>query len=236
MNIFKKAFGEERLPNTKKRTFANLLGGINANYLQDYLVAQNDYNNGNFNSSLNNINKVIEKSDVNDWKHFAFRANVLEDLKQYDKAISDYKTAIGFAIDDIEVYALYHQIGFCYLSLGKNEKAEEFYSYAIELKKQHSNSDLNPDQEGMDKGVMLGLPYKRMYNNRANALKNIGKLNEAFEDCKTALNYDKNYSNSYLLLSQIFSQAGQESKALEMLNAAANLGNQNAINMLNQIK
>ncbi|WP_111966940.1 tetratricopeptide repeat protein [Capnocytophaga canis] len=152
----------------------------------------------------------------------------MEDLGRYNEAIENYTKAIDYASDDIRIYAQYHQIGFCYMSLNNHKKA-------IELKKKHPNSPLNEDLEGMYMGVMLGVEFKRMYNNRGNSLKNIGRLQDAFEDCKKALEYDVNYSNPYLLLSQIFSQADQEDKALIFLKKSADLGNQNAQRMLRQL-
>ena len=84
-------------------------------------------------------------------------------------------------------------------------------------------------------GVLLGVPFKKMYNNRANAFMNIGELDKAFEDCKKSLSFDKGYSNPYLLLSQIYSKAGQEDKAIEFLKISAQLGNKNAIITLEKI-
>ena len=148
---------------------------------------------------------------------------------------TENEKAIDINFDDVNVYALYHQIGYCYLNLQDDQKASEFYGYAIELKSKHPNTEHNPDQEGMDLGVMLGVPFKRMYNNRANAYKNLGLLNEALEDCKKSLSYDKNYSNPYLMLSQIYSKAGKEEKAIEFLKVSAQLGNNSAISTLKQI-
>jgi len=236
MTTFQKAFGRERVPNSRKRNFTNMDEGLNSGYLVFYQQATNNYLNGDYNSAFQNINKTIELTDIDDWKHYAFRASIYEDLKKYTEAINDYERAIELADNDINVYALYHQIGFCNLSLGNNQKAKEFYTYSLDLKKQHPNSQFNEDLEGMDGGVLLGIPIKRIYNNRANACKNLNELNEAFEDCKSALSYDENYSNSYLLLSQIFSLAGQEDKAYQMLEHSAKLGNQNAIQMLNQLR
>jgi tetratricopeptide (TPR) repeat protein len=235
METFENAFRRARTENTKKRTFANLLGGISSNYLTFYQSAINAYNNQNLNSALENINKTIEKSDINDWKHLAFRANVLEDLGKLQDAMSDYEKAIEFSGNDINVYALYHQIGFCYLNLGNNTKAVEFYSYAIELKHRHPNTASNQDSEGMDMGVMLGIPFKRIYNNRANAYLNLGQLDESLEDCKKSISYDKNYSNPYLVLANVYSKAGQEAKAIEYLKISAQLGNRNAQSTLREI-
>lgn len=225
MNIFDKAFGRERTPNIRKRTLANLFkdGGF-PEYIIYYREAINSYNSQNYHWALINIDEAIEKSDIDDWKHFAFKANILEYFEQYNQAIDNYIKAIDFAQDDIRVYALYHQIGFCCLNLGDNNKAIEFYSYAIDLKKKHPNSSFNEDLEGIDNGVLLGVEFKKLYNNRACALKNIGKLQNAFEDCIRSLEYDENYSNPYLLLYQIFSLDGQKGKAIDFLKKICGFG------------
>ena len=233
MNIFTKAFGRNRTAFLRKRE--NLNFGALPEYGIYYKQAIDDYNQQNLNSALLNINRTIENSDIDDWKHFAFKANVLEDLGNYAEAIKNYEKAIDFAGDDIHIYAQYHQLGFCYLNLGNDQKALEFYTYDIEHKKQHPTTSYNEDVEGMDMGVLLGIEFKRMYNNRANALKNLNRLQEALEDCKKALEYDPNYSNPYSMLSQIFSKAGQETKAVKFLRIAAHLGNQYAINTLKKL-
>lgn len=233
METFEKAFKRTRTMNTKKRTFLNLFGG--SNYLSFYNSAINAYKNQNLPSALENINKTIEKSDINDWKHFAFRANVYEDLRKFTDAISNYEKAIELSGNDINVYALYHQIAYCNLNIGNNQKAVEFYNYAIDLKNNHPNNQSNTDTEGMDMGVLLGIPFKRMYSNRANALLNLGQMNESLEDCKKSISYDKNYSNPYFILSTIYSKAGQEDKAIEFLKVSAQLGNRNAQATLREI-
>ncbi len=221
----------------KKRNFGNLEDGIKTGYVNYYTKATNDYLNGNLQSSLNNIDKTIELSDVDDWKHYAFRANVYEDLKEYNKAIEDYKRAIHLSetnLGFVDVYAQYHQMGFCYFNIKNNKKAVENYTKALELKKQRSNSTSKPDLEGLDGGVLLGVPFKRIYNNRAEALKNLGQFQDAFDDCKRALNYDANYSNPYLTLAYIYSNLGNEEKAISMLQKSANLGNRTALRLLNE--
>ncbi|WP_448826661.1 tetratricopeptide repeat protein [Capnocytophaga bilenii] len=230
MNVFIKAFGRQKTTSLRKREGFGLK--TIPEYLSYYNQAINDYNSQNLKGALVNINKTIEKSDIDDWKHFAFKANVLEDLGNYTDAISNYEKAIDFAGDDVHVYAQYHQIGLCYLKLGNNNKALEFYTYALELKKAHPNTPYNEDLEGMDMGVLLGIEFKRIYNNRANALKNLNRLQEAADDCGKAIEYDPNYSNPYSMLAQIFSQAGQEDEAIHFLKIAAQLGNQYAQSVL----
>ena len=85
------------------------------------------------------------------------------------------------------------------------------------------------DIEGIDNGVLLGKKFEQMYVNRGNSLKNIGKLEDARQDCISAIECNRHYSNPYLLLSQIFDLAGQKDKSMEILKHASNMGNQNAI-------
>lgn len=241
IDIFEKAFGVKRNPNYKRggrklSDLSKLFSGGTPKYVVFYTIAQQSYANGNLQSALENINKTIELSDIDDWMQYAFKANVLEDLQMFQKAIENYKIAIDINGEDVNRYALYHQIGFCYLNLGDHEKAIKFYTHAIDLKGSHQNSQLNPDQEGINQGILLGVPFKRMYVNRGNSYKTTNKLNEAFEDAKKALSYDKDYSNPYILISQIFSQAGQEDKAVEFMRHAAQLGNRNAQLMLSKIE
>ena len=236
MNVFDKAFKRSRNENFRRRTFANGLEGLEKYpYLIYYQTAVKDYQNRNLTSALNNIDATIQKADIDDWKHYAFKANILEDLQKYSEAIKNYEKAIEISQTDINVYALYHQIGFCYISQNQNEKAIEFYSYAIELKKNHPNSQFNPDEEGMDMGVLLGVTLKKMYVNRSVSLTNIGKLNEALQDCVESINIDKNYSNPYLQLGFIYFKAGQEDEAVKYISQAGSLGNQKAMQMLKQL-
>jgi len=235
MEIFEKAFGHKKNENVKKRTFANIFKGINTGYIAYYQIATDKYLEGDLHNALSNINKVITKSDINDWRHFAFRANIYEDLKEFQQSISDYRQSIAYASDDIEVYALYHQIGYCYLNLNNNQKALEFYTYAIDLKQQHPNSSICPDKEGLNGGIILGIPFKRMYNNRGNAYLNLNLLDRAISDCETAINLDKNYSNAYLLAAQIYVKKGHQEQALSFMMISANLGNRTAISLLQRL-
>lgn len=236
MSIFKKLFGYDKKENTNTRTFANMERGLKTGYIEDFQRANNAYLADNLSAASQHINSAIEKSDISDWQHYAFRAKILEDQQQFSQAITDYNKAIEFSNSPTDVYALYHQIGICYLNLGNNSKAEEFYTASIDLKAKHPNSEYYPDLEGMMGGVTKGLPYERLYNNRANARKNQGKLQEAFEDCEKALEYNPNYSNSYLLAGQIHQLSGNISEAIRLVKHSISMGNPNAHRVLLELE
>ena len=235
METFEKAFGRKRISADKQKTFADISGILNSASFDYFQMATKDYLNGNLHNALSNINKSIDNSEICNWEKCAFRANIYEDLKDFRKAILNYEQAIEYAFDDVLVYALYHQIGYCYVMLNDNPKALEFYTYAIDLKKQHPNTEICPDQEGLNGGVLLGVPLKKMYNNRGNANLNLGRLYETGIDCKAAIDCDKDYSNPYLLMAQVFSKEGKEAEAMNCLEAAASLGNKTAISMLQRL-
>lgn len=235
MTTFEKAFKRNRSDNFLRvgRSFSdlsNFLENPAPNFLAFYITAEQEYSKGNYQSALELINRTIELStDHHDWKQYAFKANILEELHQFQSAINSYEIALDISDSDVQCYALYHQIGICYLKLGDNDKSIEFYSYAIDLKKQHSNSEFDPDEEGIYLGVMLGVSFKKMYNNRAGSYLLIKKLNESLIDCEESLRYDKNYSYPYFVLSSIYRKLGDDVKAMDFLNVSAQLGNRKAI-------
>ena len=235
MSIFKKLFGFEKRENNNTRTFENMDRALKKGYLADYQIAENAYLAGDLNTALTYINATIRKSDISDWKQYAFRANVYEDQQKFTESITDYNKAVELSNSELSVYQLYHQIGYCYLNLGNNKKAEEFYTAAIDIKKKHPNTELAPDLEGMMGGVLMGLPFERLYNNRGNARKNSGKLQEAFEDCKRALEYNPNYSNPYLLAGQIQHLTGNSEEAVRLVNQSIKMGNHSGHKILKDI-
>lgn len=231
MSFFKKIFGFSSKDNYITEDSVK----ENDNVLQKFEQANQLYIAGFYEPCLKLIEEVIISSKVNNWKHQAFKANVQEDLRKYHDAIATYSKAIDWSNDEVQVYALFHQIGFCYLTLGNNVKAEEFYTLSIDLKTKLINEGRYIDVENMDGGVMLGVPFKRMYNNRANARKNLNKLKEAWQDCESALKIDSSYANPYLLAGQIKYQAGDIQSAISLLKRSIELGNKNAENVLNEI-
>ena len=106
---------------------------------------------------------------------------------------------------------------------------------ALDLKKQHPNSEFNPDQEGMDMGVMIGIAQKKIHNNRASAFLKLGRLDESFDDCMASINLDKTYSNPYVTLADIYSKKGREQQGIELLKIAAQYGNKNSIITLQKL-
>ncbi|WP_028123696.1 tetratricopeptide repeat protein [Epilithonimonas tenax] len=232
MEIFTKAFGRTRnkLSKSKKSIFNSIFFGekkINENE-KLFQVATTSYLHNDIANALKNIDTCLKSGSTEKWEYFAFRANCLEEKREYKKAIEDYEVAIELNVYDENVYALYHQIGFCYLNLNNNEKAVEFYTYALQLKN-HLKNKGKEDLEGLDGGVLIGVPFKRIHNNRGNALKNLNRFDDAITDCEKAIEYDENYSNPYLLLSQIYSLKGNEEESIENLEFSAILGNRYAI-------
>lgn len=238
MEIFSQAFNrpKNRLSKTQKSIFNTIFFGKDKLKDNDrlFILAKSSYSNNDIQNALKYINLCLESGSNDRWEYFAFKANSLEDLGDFSEAIRNYETAIELSENDESVYAQYHQIGYCYLNLNNDKKAMDFYTYALQLKI-HIQSKNKIDLEGLDGGILLGVPLKRIYNNRGNALKNLNELAKAIEDCNSAIKLDENYSNPYLLLSQIYSLMGNEEKALEKLKTSSRLGNNQAKKMLDKI-
>lgn len=185
---------------------------------------------------LDQIERIIRSSTIKHWRFFAYKANFLEEIGKLEEAIESYSTAIELTKNESLVYALFHQIGYCYLGLGNNLKAEEYYTKALNLKSQHPNNSANPDLEGLDGGVLLGVKKEKIYNNRGNARKNLKKYEEALEDCEMALKINSFYPNSYLLKGQIKYEQGDINSAKQLIKKAGELGNNSAIKLLQEIE
>ncbi len=238
MEIFSKAFNrpKKRLSKTQKSIFNFLFFGekkIKDNE-QLFQLATTSYLHNDVNNALKTINSCIESGSNEKWDYFAFRANCYEDLQEYKKAVENYEIAIELSENDEDVYALYHQIGFCFLNLKNDNKAKEFYTYALQLKT-NLQSKNKEDLEGLNGGVLLGVSFQRIYSNRGNAKKNLGELNEAIVDCEKAIEYGEDYSNPYLLLSQIYDLKGDDEKSFENIEIAAILGNQYTIKTITNL-
>lgn len=216
--------------------FKKLFGKSFYNPEPDYNKSLEAYVSGDHQSAYVLIDNLLSKVNKPEMKHFAFRANVLEDMNKHQEAIADYNKAIELAPAPHNAYPFYHQIGFNYLSLRYNSEAENFYSKAIELKSIHPNTSSDPDIEAFDEGIMKGLPFARMYNNRGNARKNQLKIDEAMNDCRKAISYDKSYSNPYLLIGQLFEIKGDYSEAIKWVEKSVQLGNQSAHKILFNLK
>lgn len=241
MEIFKKVFGRERKfarteeIKDKEELITNVFKNFRSEQSKYKGLASYYYGNQDYYSALNSINNAIEIRDRDDYTLFALKANILQELGEYKEAIEQYEEAIDYGGYDITVYALYHQIGICYLELEKYEKALEFFTYAIELKKQHPNKFPLTDSEYTLGGVMFGIKFNKLYDSRAIVLKRLNRLDEAIEDCKQAISYDASDSTPYLLLSQIYSMLGQKDNSLRYLKKSASLGNEKAQEILIEI-
>ena len=232
MSIFKKLFGKNKPAEITSAPHTGQVDKPVYNPEADYKNACEAYASGNLPLALQLIETVFSKIEKPEMKHYAFRANTKEDMNNHTEAISDYERAISLAPNPYNAYPFYHQIGINYLSLKNNEQAEKYYTKAIELKDLHPNSNNDPDKEVFDEGIMKGLSFARMYNNRGNARKNQGKLEEASEDCKKTISYDSSYSNPYLLMGQIFELKGNYSEAIKWVEKSMALGNQSAARIL----
>lgn len=87
MSIFKKLFGFDKKENTNARTFQNLDRGLKSGYIIDFQIATDAYLENDLLKAFNFINSAIEKSDISDWQHYAFRANIYEDQEKFTDAI-----------------------------------------------------------------------------------------------------------------------------------------------------
>ena len=129
-----------------------------------------------YENAIEQYTKVIELDPDYD-KAYIQRALSYTKIKDFEKAAADFDRAIVFNDKDAE---LYYFSGKAYHLLGKNEMAYEKLSAAIEMKRK----------------------FLEAYQERSLVLMDLGRYEEALDDCRTCLDIsedDQGYYNLSLI-------------------------------------
>ena len=144
---------------------------------------------------------------------FLFRAQSLEDNKEYQLAINDYDIVIKNIPEEIEAYT---GKGFCLFKLKEYDDALSCYQRAVEL-------DNNSFWAFYCRGELF---YQ------------LKKVNEALQDLNKALELKPTTENSYLFLwlGVLYAVDGKDNeKAMSFLQKAKELNNKNAQECIDEL-
>jgi len=203
--------------------------------IKEWELAIQFYSKKDLENSLKYINLTINKSYPN-WFHFAFLANVQEELKNYSLAIESYKSAIEFSKDeDFQRYSMFNQIGYCYLESMDSTNALKYYSIALKFKEDLVKSEM-ADIELFHEGILFGVLKKRIYNNLANANYRLGNIAESINNCNSAIDEDENYSFPYFLLGQIYASKKDLNNSKKYFKKSAQLGHSLGLQYYKQLE
>ena len=183
---------------------------------------------GDYQNALDCINFAIKQKP----KHYHLlqvRAKIQENSGNPSEAIQDYKESL--IVSGSDSYSVYNQIAINFLYQQKFEKAIASFDIAIELKKGLISAGIIEesiwDSSTVD-GVVIYVPFEKMYINRANAKMSLENYQGSFEDCMSAIEANPEYSNSFYVLGLLYFNINQEEKALESFNKAHDLGHPKA--------
>ncbi|MDE5932986.1 MAG: tetratricopeptide repeat protein, partial [Lachnospiraceae bacterium] len=128
--------------------------------------------------------KEREKSDRMTAWDYRRQGNRYRDLKQYEKAVESYSSAIDMQSNNAQFY---NDRGYAYWILGKYDEAIADYNRAIEL---------NPE-------------FVEAYSNRGVVYENLGEYDEALADCNKAIELNPEFANAYINRGFVYGHLGE---------------------------
>jgi len=161
------------------------------------------------------------------------RGNTYNDLKQYERAISDFNKAIELNPNDAYYY---NNRGISYYDLGQYERAIQDYDKAIQLNPNYDKAYSNRGNaythlgqyeraiQDYDKAIQLNPNDDYAYYNRGIAYALLGNFKQAIKDATKAIQINPNYAEAYQLRGICYQQLGDEAKAQADFAKAKELG------------
>ena len=153
-------------------------------------------------------------------------------LKQYDKAIKSYTSAIGMQLD---IATFYNDRGCAHDELGEHNDAIRDYNIAIELDPNFavyyynrgcSYDDLGEYEKSIsdyNKAIELDPDFVNAYNNRAVVYISLGKYEMAVADSEKAILIQPDFANPYRHCGKAWKEKGKFNKALRYYTKAIEL-------------
>lgn len=203
---------------------------VNSEWLKNKELGVKAYKEQNYTNAIHFLSKAIQENPNNSHL-YSVRANIKEDSGDLNGAINDFKKALFIGND---WYATYNQIAQNYYKIQEFRNALIAFDIAIELKKQTESEGLENNLSDLMDGVVIREKFEIIYTNRATIKLNLKDYQGCEKDCRKAIEVNPNYSNSYFILGVLFLTLEHMSSANEFLKIAANKGNSQAINLLNQ--
>ncbi len=170
---------------------------------------------------------------------------LLNQLGEYQKAISAYKKAIQIEPNNV---AAYNNLGFVFYQLGEYQKAISSYENAIQIKPNYADvyynlgntlKKLEEHQKAItsyEKAIQINPNYADVYYNLGNTLKELGERQKAQNCYKKVIQINPNHYKAYNNLGSLFNELEEHEKAKicyekaiqinpNYVNAHNNLGN-----------
>ena len=168
---------------------------------------------------------------------------LLNQLGEYQKAISAYKKAIQIEPNNV---AAYNNLGFVFYQLGEYQKAISSYENAIQIKPNYADvyynlgntlKKLGEHQKAItsyEKAIQINPNYADVYYNLGNTLKELGERQKAQNCYKKVIQINPNHYKAYNNLGSLFNELEEHEKAKNCYEKAIQI-NPNYVNAHNNL-
>ena len=168
---------------------------------------------------------------------------LLNQLGEYQKAISAYKKAIQIEPNNV---AAYNNLGFVFYQLGEYQKAISSYENAIQIKPNYADvyynlgntlKKLEEHQKAItsyEKAIQINPNYADVYYNLGNTLKELGEHQKAQNCYKKVIQINPNHYKAYNNLGSLFNELEEHEKAKNCYEKAIQI-NPNYVNAHNNL-
>ena len=168
---------------------------------------------------------------------------LLNQLGEYQKAISAYKKAIQIEPNNV---AAYNNLGFVFYQLGEYQKAISSYENAIQIKPNYADvyynlgntlKKLEEHQKAItsyEKAIQINPNYADVYYNLGNTLKELGERQKAQNCYKKVIQINPNHYKAYNNLGSLFNELEEHEKAKNYYEKAIQI-NPNYVNAHNNL-
>ena len=168
---------------------------------------------------------------------------LLNQLGEYQKAISAYKKAIQIEPNNV---AAYNNLGFVFYQLGEYQKAISSYENAIQIKPNYADvyynlgntlKKLEEHQKAItsyEKAIQINPNYADVYYNLGNTLKELGERQKAQNCYKKVIQINPNHYKAYNNLGSLFNELEEHEKAKNCYEKAIQI-NPNYVNAHNNL-
>ena len=189
---------------------------------EKFALAIQNHKNNNLQIAKKLYNETLKANPYYEGAHNNLGI-LLNQLGEYQKAISAYKKAIQIEPNNV---AAYNNLGFVFNQLGEYQKAISSYENAIQIKPNYSNSyynlgnvlkKLGEHQKAITsykKAIQINPNYADVYYNLGNTLKELGERQKAQNCYKKVIQINPNHYDAYNNLGIILNELGEHKKAI----------------------
>lgn len=196
----------------------------------DYVLGKKLLEKGDYESAVEHFTSFIKKEK--DYRAFMGRAQAFIQLKEYNKAIKDYSSAIDLEKEDSRIY---YNRGNCFLEMGEEQAAFADFNEALKLDPANYHAynsrgfmyfqkdSLEKAEEDYLRAISLNLNFRLAYFNLADLHVKKGDLEVAMELIAEYIQYNKQDYKAFTYLGRLYLKMGNIELASKFLGTSLSI-------------